>query len=124
MIYEGCPVCGAPAKLPCVGSRFGPHEGRQTRWDAEAAATVTEVRRVGRSLAEEFEPGGRYADGGEYPAIGETFRYLTSELIRLQEAGCPPAALRELQRARSNLLDLVAADDALRPHTYVITEGG
>lgn len=83
---------------------------------------MTEVRRVGRSLAEEFEPGGRYAEGGQYPAIGEMFRYLTGEIARLQGLGCPPAALRELERSRSKLLGLVAADDALRLHTYVIAE--
>ncbi len=81
------------------------------------------IRREGRSLAEEFEPGGRYAEGGQYPAIGEMFRYLTGEIARLHELGHPPAALRELERARRKLLDLVAADDASRPHTYVITEG-
>lgn len=32
LIYEGCGSCGAAAKQPCVGQRFGAHEGRETRW--------------------------------------------------------------------------------------------
>lgn len=32
LVYEECGSCGAAAKQPCVGQRFGPHEGRETRW--------------------------------------------------------------------------------------------
>lgn len=32
LVYEVCGTCGAAAKRPCVGSRFGPHPGRETRW--------------------------------------------------------------------------------------------
>lgn len=33
LIYGVCPTCGAEAKQPCVGQRFGPHEGRPARWE-------------------------------------------------------------------------------------------
>jgi hypothetical protein len=33
LIYKACETCGAEAKQPCVGSPFGPHEGRPRRWE-------------------------------------------------------------------------------------------
>lgn len=35
LIYLACPVCGAEAKRPCVGQRFGPHEGRRAHWERD-----------------------------------------------------------------------------------------
>jgi hypothetical protein len=45
LIYVECATCGAAAKQPCVGQRFGPHAGRRTRWDR-----ASELSEVGGAL--------------------------------------------------------------------------
>ncbi|HEX8346844.1 MAG TPA: hypothetical protein VF657_19200 [Actinoplanes sp.] len=39
LIYAECETCGVEAKQPCAGQRFGPHEGRATRWDKDRDST-------------------------------------------------------------------------------------
>jgi hypothetical protein len=85
------------------------------------------IRREGRSLAEEFEPGGRYAEGGQFAEVGAYFRFIDAELSQLSAAGVPRASLQALLAAQRRLVDFFVRDDLSRPHRYVITddsEGG
>jgi len=52
LIYVECGTCGVAAKQPCVGQRFGPHEGRQTRWEKDREVFEELTARVRDAVAE------------------------------------------------------------------------